>query len=68
MIKVLGADALKELIGPLIPAEVGKPKAEPAVEKVAKPGKIGQMAKEKPFHFRRPRAAKKNGNPFITSL
>ena len=87
MIKVLGADALKELFSLIISAEVGKPKvkaevikveakpkvkaevimveAKPNVKKVAKPGKIGQMANLKTFRFKRPRAPKKNGNPFF---
>jgi hypothetical protein len=100
VIKVLGADALKELFSLIISAEVGKPKvkaevikveakpkvkaevikveakpkvkaevimveAKPNVKKVAKPGKIGQMANLKTFRFKRPRAPKKNGNPFF---
>lgn len=72
MIKVIGADAMKELIRLLISTEVGKPKVKPEVKPevkvkpVAKPGKIGQMPNEKTFRFRRPRAVKKNGNPFLT--
>lgn len=80
MIKVIGADAMKELIRLLISTKVGKPKVKPEVKPevklevkrevkvkpVAKPGKIGQMPNEKTFRFRRPRAVKKNGNPFLT--